>query len=178
VIELVPWLIANCYESFQQKLNEWAIADESTYDSKRKSDCVSWHAQIAEIGTAAFYCALWRVMLWPAATHNSSHPDLVLGSLPERLPAFRHKSIPDLAAAVGVSIETVWEAARKSSMQQALVGQWMTRHTKEQLVDLAKSLGHSLDEKDQRAVMVDKLLDWHKLEGLKLPAMIKKAGAR
>jgi hypothetical protein len=103
------------------------------------------------------------------------------------MPGFSTSDIHELAEACGVSIETVWAAATKDSMQRSLVRQWLMRHNKEQLSDLGVALGHRLMG-GKREEMVDELLSQHQHSPqktpLKLPAMIakiagvKKGGAK
>ena len=190
VMRLLPWLLAESYEHSQMsRWNEWAmvdvIADPST--SKRKtSTAMDFVTRLPQ--HSVFYDSLWRVVLWPACRGNYGHEDLApAGTIPETMPGFSGRVIHELAEACGVSIETVWNASTKDSMQRALVKQWLMRHNKEQLQDLAKSLGESIDD-GKREEMVDELLSYHvatpgKKAVLKLPAMIsklvgKKGGAK
>lgn len=185
VQDLVPWLIAVSHEASQMaRWNEWALVEcgadlkSSRGGGLLNVSAVGFHKLIATTGNGNFYAALWRVLLWPAGNASIFHPDLAApGSIPERLPQFGTKSIHQLAEACGVSMETVWMAAAKESMQRSLVRQWLTRHNKEQLVDLAKSLGVTLAD-GRRSDMVDELLGHHqhspKKKPLKLPPMITK----
>jgi ParB family transcriptional regulator, chromosome partitioning protein len=190
VMRLLPWLLAESYEHSQMsRWNEWAmvdvIADPST--SKRKtSTAMDFVNRLPQ--HSVFYDSLWRVVLWPACRGNYGHDDLApTGTIPERMPGFSGRVIHELAEACGVSIETVWHASAKDSMQRALVKQWLMRHTADQLTDLGVALGHRLMG-GKREERVDELLSVHvstpgKKAVLKLPAMIaklvgKKGGAK
>ncbi len=188
VLSYIPWLIASSYDrSSLESWNQWALLECAPADAtaaKRKRSGGTTALEFKEAMTAAdpidFYAALWRVILWPAGKASLYHPDLAPpGSIPERMPGFGSQQINELAEACGVSIETVWDAATKDSMQRSLVRQWLTRHTKEQLVDLGKSLGVTVDE-GKRDEMVETILNRHlvmpKHGPLKLPAMIAKIG--
>lgn len=195
VLDLLPWLLASTYEHSQlSQWNKWAIDDCIKDDvakvpkSHHSLTAATFCSLIGRAGCNNFYAALWRVILWPACNGNFGHPDLApAGTIPERMPGFSGRVIHELADAVGVSIETVWNASTKDSMQRALVKQWLMRHNKEQLQDLAKSLGESITD-GKREEMVDELLSYHvatpgKKAVLKLPAMIaklvgKKGGAK
>jgi ParB family transcriptional regulator, chromosome partitioning protein len=192
VMRLLPWLLASSYDKSQMdRWNEWALVDtasDSSQSGKRKGNC----SAVEFVGRmpmhSTFYDSLWRVVLWPACRGNYGHDDLApAGTIPERMPGFSGRVIHELAEACGVSIETVWHASAKDSMQRALVKQWLMRHNKEQLQDLAKSLGSYIGN-GKREDMVDELLSYHaatpgKKAVLKLPPMIsklvgKKGGAK
>jgi ParB family transcriptional regulator, chromosome partitioning protein len=195
VLDLLPWLLANSYEHSQMsRWNEWAFADcikaEGPKVPKRNGTltAVTFDELIARADNIKFYAALWRVILWPACNGNFGHPDLApAGTIPERMPGFSGRVIHELAEACGVSIETVWHASARESMQRALVKQWLMRHTADQLTDLGVALGHRLMG-GKREERVDELLSVHvatpgKKAVLKLPPMIsklvgKKGGAK
>jgi ParB family transcriptional regulator, chromosome partitioning protein len=196
VLNLLPWLLASTYDcssTHMQSWNDWAIVEITATDTnpkrKRGSAATALEFREAVTGDAVtFYAVLWRVILWPAGNGSIYHPDLAPpGTIPERMPNFGTRQINELAEACGVSIETVWAAAAKDSMQRSLVRQWLMRHTKEQLSDLGVALGHRLMG-GSRDDMCTELLAQHQSspqkKPLKLPAMIakiagiKKGGAK
>ena len=185
VVSLVPWLVAASYEtSHLGKWNDWAFAEslllrEQTKSKGRGELSAATFRNLSGLSDyVRFYSALWRVILWPSGTSSNPHPDLAPpGSIPEQMPGFSTQDIHELAEACGVSIETVWTTATKDSMQRSLVRQWLTRHNKEQLSDLAKSLGVAIAD-GKRDEIVTELLGHHQhspqKKPLKLPAMISK----
>jgi ParB family transcriptional regulator, chromosome partitioning protein len=193
VMWLLPWLLASSYETSQMaSWNEWAMVDlarNPNAPGKSKLAGIKAVEFITQPGACnAFYESLWRVVLWPARNGNYGHDDLApAGTIPERMPGFSGRVIHELAEACGVSIETVWHASAKDSMQRALVKQWLMRHTADQLTDLGVALGHRLMG-GKREERVDELLSVHvatpgKKAVLKLPPMIsklvgKKGGAK
>jgi ParB family transcriptional regulator, chromosome partitioning protein len=196
VLNLLPWLLAStdCSSTHLQSWNDWALvetlATETNPKRKRGNAATALEFREAVTGDAVtFYAALWRVILWPAGNGSIYHPDLAPpGTIPEKMPGFGTREINELAEACGVSIETVWAAAAKESMQRSLVRQWLMRHNKEQLSDLSVALGHRAFGGGKRDEMVDELLGQHQTspqkKPLKLPAMIakiarvKKGGAK
>jgi ParB family transcriptional regulator, chromosome partitioning protein len=194
VLNLLPWLLASTYDcssTHMQSWNDWAIVEITALAPKRKRGNAATALEFKEAVTGdavTFYAVLWRVILWPAGNGSIYHPDLAPpGTIPEWMPNFGTRQINELAEACGVSIETVWAAAAKDSMQRSLVRQWLMRHNKEQLSDLGVALGHRLMG-GKRDEMVDELLAQHQSspqkKPLKLPAMIakiagvKKGGAK
>jgi ParB family transcriptional regulator, chromosome partitioning protein len=192
VMRLLPWLLASSYDKSQMdRWNEWALVDtarDPSQSGKRKGNLTAVEFVGRMPMHSTFYDALWRVILWPACNGNYGHDDLApAGTIPETMPGFSGRVIHELAEACGVSIETVWHASAKDSMQRALVKQWLMRHNKEQLVALGESLGIMVTD-GKRDDMVAQILDRHtatpgKKAVLKLPAMIsklvgKKGGAK
>jgi ParB family transcriptional regulator, chromosome partitioning protein len=191
--DLMPWLLASSYDSSGYHLHtwsDWALVECYVETKKGRNDktAAEFRKSIDAAASSKFYSALWRCILWPAGNASIFHPDLAPpGTIPEKMPGFGTRQINELAEACGVSIETVWAAAAKESMQRALVRQWLLRHTKEQLSDLGVALGHRLMG-GKRDEMVDELLSQHQSspqkKPLKLPAMIakiagiKKGGAK
>jgi ParB family transcriptional regulator, chromosome partitioning protein len=192
--DLMPWLLASSFDSSGYHLHtwsDWALVEcgiEQKKAGRHDQTAVEFKKSIDAAANSKFYSALWRAILWPAGNASIYHPDLAPpGTIPERMPNFGTRQINELAEACGVSIETVWSAAAKDSMQRSLVRQWLMRHNKEQLSDLGVALGHRLMG-GKRDEMVDELLSQHQSspqkKPLKLPAMIakiagvKKGGAK
>lgn len=154
-------------------LHEWAVSECEPHDGGRLDSLAAVNQRMGLIALD-FPTALWRVTLWPVATTNHPHADLAPGSIPERLPTLSHSFTDELAAAVGVSMETVWTAATVDGFPRELVRQWLTRHLVWQLVALAKELKLSIDP-GRRGDMVDAILSQHTAgRPLRIPARVTK----
>jgi ParB family transcriptional regulator, chromosome partitioning protein len=181
---MLPWLIESVSRDQISLFNEWAVCElKDINTSKWQGRPAEFKAFLQEVGHSKFYLALWRMILWPSPTTNHSHCDLPApGTIPDYLPIIAPHDVHDLAAACGVSMELVWKHATKESFERSMVLQWFLRHTKEQLVDLASSLGVGLKD-GKRADMAAELLSHHQLspqkKPLKLPAAFaSKKGAK
>jgi hypothetical protein len=163
--------------------NAWALVEcgveqkKSTVSRNDKS-AIDFLKSINAADNIKFYAALWRCILWPSGNGSHYHQDLAApGTIPERMPGFGTTQIGSLAEACGVSVETVWAAATKETMQRSLVRQWLTRHNKEQLLALGESLGVMVTD-GKLDDMVAQILDRHQhspqKKPLRLPAMIAK----
>ncbi len=183
IVVMMPWMLSamlSCGNVFSE-LYEWATSE--LVGSQRKgskfgrwTDSASESQQLQSIRSAEWWGVLWRVALWPVATRNDTDVGLAtIGTIPDRLPAMNGCDVHELAAAVGVSMETVWQHAAEDGWERSLVLQWLKYHTKDQLTDLAKSLKVTL-KTDKRGAMAAELLDHHQLghgRQLHLPAALK-----
>lgn len=160
--------------------NEWALFEcGATLDKsvtprmslKTTDDFVS---AVFTVGYIDFQKALWRITLWPSPRTSNHHPDLCApGSIPGRLPEIRKDRVDQLAAAMGVSAETVWRGAAAEGFLRELTRAWLTYHNKEQLLALGSKLGVGLKDNGKRSDMVAELLKHHTpAKPLKLPPVI------
>lgn len=183
IMPLLPTLLGKLYDRNIQVFNDWAICElfDLSKPSKRGNTAVELRDKIKG-DVAEFYASLWRVILWPSSKWTVGHGDMAApGTIPERLPALGTLPCHELAEAAGVSMETVWAAAAKDSMQRSLVRRWLLRHNKEQLTALGKSLGVAIAD-GKRDAMVEALLVEHQKspqkKPLKLPASLAAAGKK
>lgn len=182
VLTLAPWLI-NAFMLWGNVFSEiyqWAVSElvgSSVKQSKygRWSDSAKDSDALQSFRGAEFWTALWRVALWPTATRNDTDVGLAkIGTIPDQMPRIDPEKVHELAATLGVSIETVWQHAAEDGWERSLVLKWLEYHTKDQLTDLAKSLKITL-QADKRGMMAAELLDHHKIgKGyqLHLPAVL------
>jgi ParB/RepB/Spo0J family partition protein len=189
ILQLIPWMLqallrcGNCY----REIYTWATAEligggeNKKHWLGRSADAAENSKQLQSIRSAEWWAALWRVALWPVATRNDIDCGLAtIGTIPDRLPMIDSDDVHELAAAVSVSMETVWSHAAEDSWERSLVLRWLEYHTREQLTDLAKSLKVTLTS-DKRGAMAAELLDHHKLgtgKQLHLPAVLSTPKAR
>lgn len=190
VLALAPWLI-NAFMLWGNVFSEiyrWAVSElvgsagkHSKYG--RWSDSAKDSDALQSIRSAEFWAALWRVALWPVATRNDTDVGLAkIGTIPDQMPRIDPEKVHELAATLGVSMETVWSHAAEDGWEMSLVLKWLEYHTKDQLIDLAKSMKITL-QADKRGAMAAELLDHHKLghgRQLHLPAVLsmQKVGKR
>ena len=182
IVVMIPWMLnamLSCGNVFSE-LYEWATSE--LVGSQRKgskfgrwSDSAIESQQLQSIRSAEWWGVLWRVALWPVAERNDTDVGLAtIGTIPDRLPMMNGCDVHELASAVGVSMETVWQHATENGWERSLVLQWLEYHTKDQLIDLAKSLKITLTT-DKRGAMAAELLDHHQLghgRQLHLPAAL------
>jgi ParB family transcriptional regulator, chromosome partitioning protein len=191
VLALAPWLI-NAFMLWGNVFSEiyqWAVSElvgSSAKQSKyggRWSDSAKDSDALQSIRSAEFWAALWRVALWPVATRNDTNVGLAtIGTIPDQMPRIDPEKVHELAATLGVSMETVWTHAAEDGWERSLVLKWLEYHTKDQLIDLAKSLKITLTT-DKRGDMAAELLGHHRLgtgRQLHMPAVLSapKAGKR
>lgn len=179
---LLPSLLAKLYDRNLQAFNEWAICELIEKSNRTRKNTAIDLAATIKGDVAEFYAMLWRVILWPSSKWTEGHGDMAApGTIPERLPALGTMQCHELAEASGVSMETVWAAAVKDSMQRSLVRRWLMRHNKEQLTALGKSLGVAIAD-GKREEMAEALLKEHQKtpqkKPLKLPALLAAAGKK
>jgi ParB/RepB/Spo0J family partition protein len=179
---LLPSLLAKLYDRNLQAFNEWAICELIEKSNRTRKNTAIDLAATIKGDVAEFYAMLWRVILWPSSKWTEGHDDMAPpGTIPERLPALGTMQCHELAEAAGVSMETVWAAAAKDSMQRSLVRRWLLRHNKEQLTALGKSLGVAIAD-GKREEMAEALLKEHQKtpqkKPLKLPALLAAAGKK
>ena len=184
IMPLLPSLLAKLYDRNLQAFNDWAFCElvDRSKASKKPENAAAELRDAIKGDVAEFYAKLWAVILWPSSKWTVGHDDMAApGTIPERLPSLGTLQCHELAAACGVSMETVWAAAAKDSMQRSLVRRWLLRHNKEQLVALGKSLGVAIAE-DKRDAMVEALLKEHQntpqKKPLKLPALLVTAAGK
>jgi ParB family transcriptional regulator, chromosome partitioning protein len=152
---------------------EWAVCETGNLIQDASNP-----QRLAALGKWSFAESAAKLALWPVATHAKSHGDLVApGELPDILPPLGREVVDDLAAALGVTIKSVWTSARSTAIggsARGMVARWLGRHTKDQLTDLAAELGVDLTA-SKRDEMVDELLAAHgPSKPLKLPALLAK----
>jgi ParB family transcriptional regulator, chromosome partitioning protein len=186
VLTVIPWMLnsimnqGNCFSD----LYTWATSELVGSQVKvkrvggvafRSSDAATESIQLQQLRSAEWWFTLWRVALWPVASRNDTHVGLAtIGTIPDNMPRMDPRDVHELAAAIDVSMETVWDRAAEDGWERSLVLRWLEYHTREQLSDLAKSLKVTL-KSDKRSAMVAELLEHHRVghgRQLHLPAAL------
>jgi ParB family transcriptional regulator, chromosome partitioning protein len=173
--DLLLWLLESSGRGFGAvsitTLTEWALAESGVALGTVKS----LRGLSSAIASAReFDATMWRVLLWPVATRPGSHADLAeLGQLPDELPRIPDGDVDDLAQLLGVSAETVWAAAIQPGPERDMVREWLARHTRDQLADLATESAIVLAD-GTRDAMVDELIGHHQRSPKKKPLPLPK----
>jgi ParB family transcriptional regulator, chromosome partitioning protein len=187
VLTVIPWMLnsmlswGNCFDD----LYMWATSELIGGQVKAKrvgamarlEDPATESMQLQQLRSAEWWFTLWRVALWPVATRTDLDSRIglaTIGTIPDQMPRMNPEDVHELAAAIDVSMETVWTHAAEDGWERSLVLRWLEYHTREQLTDLAKSLKVEL-KSDKRGAMAAELLEHHRVghgRQLHLPAAL------
>lgn len=186
VLTVIPWMLnsmlswGNCFRD----LYTWATSELVGSQVKvkrvggvafRSSDTATESMKLQQLRSAEWWFTLWRVALWPVASRNDTDCGLAtIGTIPDQMPRMNPEDVHELAAAIDVSMETVWARAAEDGWERSLVLRWLEYHTREQLIDLAKSMKVQL-KSDKRGAMAAELLEHHRVghgRQLHLPAAL------
>jgi ParB/RepB/Spo0J family partition protein len=163
----LPWLLGRLEAGRRygspdlETLHAWAISQCQPLPTEDLSGAAAFSRQMCLVDLF-FPPALWRVALWPVAGEGLPHADLTPpGELPANLPALNAADVDELAAVVGVSVETVWKSAAVDGPARELLRQWLTRHNAGQRGDLRRELKLSTVGLVKRDEAVAQILDAH-----------------
>lgn len=186
---LLPWLLTRLEYNAPRidSYLSWALCESQRFERDRRHGIWTAHDVLQLVPRDEYprllYLRLWRLILWPVSQHDLAdaelhHPDLASGgTLPDVVPPIANSDVDELAGLMHVDAAEIWKrAATHDSTQRALVGQWLCRHTKAQLAQLAKELGITDLPSGTRDQQVEHLLDLHKAgKRLPLPSRISRS---
>lgn len=194
---ILPWLLVYAVRDHRcpaESLVNYAVDSYWTDPDDRKDEpLIDTILRVAQDGSRSGSLAahanreqallrIAKLILWPADPH-SREVSLVATGIPERLAFLPSEAIDAVAEHLEIDWHDAWQAGTvDSSPARALVAQLFSRHTSEQLNDLADDLGVTLTASG-KAARVAELLSHHKAGApLPLPKLLqekrRKGGAK